>query len=157
MGDLRPYRQHAALCHHIINHTTKSDAPHSLTDGLQTVSYLQTREGTIAPVKGDGWPPVTDVNRQAWREIERKSTLARKKVASGQFSCLYYHMTVQQMNILLLARSNGQAPWKVLLHLIPFFFRRLTTATLQNYADLFQVTPDDLRKGRISSAPDTTP
>jgi len=139
-----------------MNHI-KSNTPHSVTDGLQTVSYLQTREGTIAPVKGDGWPPVNDVNRQAWREIERKITVSRNKVASGRFSCLYYYMTVHQMNILLLARSTSQAPWKVLLHMIPFFFRRLTATPLQNYADLFQVTPDDLRKGRMNSAPDTTP
>lgn len=106
--------------------------------------------GIFELVAGDGWQPVNDVNRQAWREIEKKVDLARRKVAAGRFSCLYYHMVANQMNVFLLARYTGQRPWTVFSHLLPFFFQRLSVEQVQKYADLFHLSPADLAKTACS-------
>lgn len=140
-------------------HDTTSASRHSVTsvtNGLQTISYRQNRKGIIEPVQGEGWAPVNDVNRQAWLEIEKKVHKSKEKVNTGRYSCLHYYMTVHQMTPLLLARSTRQSFWQVLLHLVPFIFKRLPPATLQKYSDLFQVAPHDLQKGRMHSALDSS-
>ena len=132
--------------------TDPPDTADSITDGLQTVSYAQNSQGQLEQVKGQGWQPVNDVNRQAWREIEKQIEQARSRVVSGRASCLYYYMIANQMSITLLARYSGQSSLRVRLHLIPFFFRRLTAGQLQRYADLFQISSRDLKKGALLPA-----
>lgn len=122
-----------------------------ITEGLKSVSYSVNSKGEYELVPGSGWQPVNVVNRQAWREIEKKIALSRKKVASGRVSCLHYYMTANQMDIGLLARYTEHSRWLVRLHLIPFIFNRLNPDTIKKYADLFMVSPDDLTSGKLKA------
>ena len=133
-------------------HTETTDKAASITDGLQTVSYTANSQGKLEQVKGPGWQPTGDVNRQAWQEIEKQIEQARNRVAAGRASCLYYYMVANQMSILLLARYSRQSPLLVLMHLIPFFFAILSETRLERYAALFQVTPEDLARGDLRPA-----
>ena len=119
----------------------------SITDGIQTISYVADQQGNQELVSGAVWQPVNIVNRQAWQEIDRDIEQAKEKVASGRASCLYYYMIANQMNPGLLAQYTRQSRWRVHVHLIPFFFSRLKTSSLNRYAQLFQVLPDDLIQG----------
>ena len=130
---------------------TPSD-PHpdeDITEGQKIVSYSVNRQGDYELVQESVWQPVNVVNHQAWREIEKKIDLSRKQVEAGRVSCLHYYMIANQMDIGLLARYTRQSRWKVRLHLMPCFFRRLSAGTLQNYARLFDVSPEDLAAGRL--------
>lgn len=131
---------------------TEDDRLFSVTDGLKTISYACNSNGRIEVVEGDGWQPVNDVNGLAWREIERQIDRARDRVASGRTSCLYYYMVANQMSISLLAHYTRQWRLTVLLHLIPFFFKRLPIVKVQKYADLFLVLPEDLIRGELRPA-----
>ena len=124
----------------------------SITDGLHTLNYSPNRSGQIITRKEDSWQPVSEVNHQAWEEINRHIARALRKVASGQASCLYYYMVANQMNALLLASYTGQPFWKICLHLRPFFFKRLSRKQLNLYAQLFEVSEDDLLLGRLLPA-----
>ena len=123
-----------------------------ITEGQKIVSYSVNKDGTYEQVPQSVWQAVNVVNHQAWQEIEKKIIHSREKVLSGQVSSLHYYMTANQMNIGLLAQYTGQLRWQVWLHLIPFFFNRLSAATLQKYSELFNVTVDDLRRGRLMPA-----
>jgi hypothetical protein len=122
-----------------------------ITDGLETVSYSMNSKGEYELVPGLGWQPVNVVNRQAWQHIEKNIALSRKKVGAGRASCLHYYMTVNQMDIGLLAGYTGQSRWLVRLHLIPFIFVRIRPKTVQKYAAFFQVSPDDLINGILKA------
>lgn len=128
--------------------TTEQPA-HSLTDGLKIVSYAPGDDGRPAPVSSESWQPVSEVNLQAWQEIDKQVDRARRRVSNGRTSCLYYYMIANQMNTLLLARYTRQSPLRVVLHLLPFVFKRLSKERLCRYADLFQITPEDLKKGTL--------
>ena len=130
---------------------TTADHPpdEDITEGQKIVSYSVNSNGDYELVPEFIWQPVNVVNQQAWREIEKKIALSRKKVFAGLVSCLHYYMTANQMDTGLLAQYTGQSRWRVRLHLVPFIFHRLSAATLRNYAHLFQISPDDLIKGRI--------
>jgi hypothetical protein len=131
---------------------TACDQAQSITDGLQTLTYTPNSSGRITASKKESWQPVNEVNHQAWEEIDRHIARATRKIASGQASCLYYYMVANQMSTLLLARYTRQPLWKVFLHLLPFFFKRLSRRQLRPYARLFQVSEDDLLAGRLLPA-----
>ena len=108
-------------------------------------------EGEYALVSGPGWQPLNVVNRQAWLEIEKSIVASKEKISSGRVSCLHYYMTANQMDISLLARYTNQSRLKIRLHLIPLFYRHLGPKALLKYADLFQVSQDDLKNGRLKA------
>lgn len=120
-----------------------------LTAGQKIVSYTCNDRGEYELVQQFAEQPVTVANRQAWEEIERQVERSRSEVLSGRVSCLHYYMTMALMDPGLLAKYAGLPRWKVRLHLFPFFFARLSAATLQKYADVFNISPDDLRAGRL--------
>lgn len=115
-----------------------------INDGLRIINYRAGSDGRCRRHQDYGWQPVNIVNRQAWQEIEKQIDAAKRKIAAGTASCLYYYMVANQMTPVLLARYTDQPSWLVRLHLRPFIFKRLGRATLQKYADLFQVAPADL-------------
>jgi hypothetical protein len=124
----------------------------SITDGLHTLNYRPNGSGQIATETLDSWQPVNEVNQQAWEEIERHIARATRKISSGRASCLYYYMVANQMNPPLLASYTRLPLWKVYLHLLPFFFKRLSTRQLEPYATLFQISADDLLACRLLPA-----
>jgi hypothetical protein len=126
-----------------------SSPEEGIADGLTIVSYAADSKGKQALVPGSFWQPVNDVNRQAWLEIEKHIEVSQRKVASGKVSCLHFYMTANQMDVGLLAQYSNQARWRVRLHLRPFFFNRLGSAAVNRYAEVFQVSPDDLIRGKL--------
>lgn len=128
---------------------TDNAAREEITAGHRIVSYSRNSRGEYEMVPEFICQPVTVANQQAWGEIDRQIARSRAKVLAGRVSCLHYYMTAALMDTGLLAHYTGQPRWKVRLHLMPFFFARLSAAALQNYADLFNVSPDDLSAGRL--------
>lgn len=125
------------------------DSSQEITEGQKIVRYSPNRLGEYELVSDFIGQPVTVANKQAWQEIDRQITRSRKLVQAGHRSCLHFYMTAALMDTGLLAGYTGQPRWKVALHLIPFFFRRISPATLKKYANLFKVSPDDLTMGRL--------
>ncbi|RWX46845.1 hypothetical protein VT98_12533, partial [Candidatus Electrothrix communis] len=119
----------------------------SVTDGLHTVSYVADAQGEQELISGSVWQPVNIVNRQAWEEIEEHIAASKENVAQGRVSCLHYYMIANQMDTGLLAKYTGQVRCLVRLHLVPFIFRRLGRKTLDRYAKVFLVSPEDLIQG----------
>jgi len=123
-----------------------------IAHGLKTVSYVANAKGNQELVPGSIWQPVNIVNRQAWQEIEKHIESSKEKVASGRVSCLHYYMTANQMDTGLLAQYTRQTRWRVRLHLVPFFFTRLRSTIINRYAEVFQVSPEDLIQGALKPA-----
>jgi hypothetical protein len=122
-----------------------------ITDGLEIISYVANNNGSQELVSGSMWHPVSVVNRQAWQEIEKKIEASKRKIATGQVSCLHYYMTANQMDTGLLAKYTAQPRWLVRLHLIPFFFNRLRAVTLNKYVKIFKVPQGDLIQGKLGT------
>ncbi len=120
-----------------------------IADGLKTVSYVANAQGNQKLVSGSIWQPVNIVNHQAWQEIEKHIEQSKEKIRRGQVSCLHYYMTANQMNTTLLAQYTCQSRWAVFLHIKPFFFKRLGHKTIEKYAEVFKVTPDDLLQAKL--------
>lgn len=91
-----------------------------------------------------GWETENIAKSLAWEHIHEKINLARLAVQAGRKSPLEYWRECRQMDLALLA-SNVRLPrWRVWLHLRPFFFNRLNEKTLKRYADVLNLTPQQL-------------
>lgn len=121
----------------------------SITGGVKIISYVANNKGNQELVQGSMWSAVDVVNHQAWQEIDKHITASKEKVAAGRASCLHYYMTANQMDAGLLASYTRQPRWLVRLHLIPFCFSRLRSRTLGKYAEVFNVSKDDLIQGEL--------
>lgn len=121
----------------------------NITDGLKIVSYVANKNGNQELVQESMWSPVDVVNHQAWQEIDKHIEASKEKVAAGRASCLHYYMTANQMDTSLLASYTNQPRWLVCLHLLPFCFNRLRPESLTKYAEVFNVSEDDLLQGEL--------
>lgn len=121
----------------------------NVTDGVKIISYVANNKGNQELVQSSMWSGVDVVNHQAWREIDKHIEASKEKVAAGRASCLHYYMTANQMDTSLLASYTRQSRWLVRLHLIPFCFSRLGPGTLRKYAEVFNVSQNDLIQGEL--------
>lgn len=120
-----------------------------ITDGVNIVRYSVNDNGEYKMVSGPGGQPMNVANHLAWEEIDKHIQRAREKVACKRMSCLYYYMVSNHMDVSLLAKYTRQSRLRVRLHLIPFIFNRLGPRSIATYAELFQVSVEDLMQGRI--------
>ncbi len=127
----------------------KNNSKSGVTDGLKIVSYQSNGGGICRSSLSDCWHGVDEVNQQAWQVIEKEINDAARKVEQGKYSCLYYYMVANQMDIPLLAGYTNQLWFRVWLHLRPYFFARVSDEVKRKYSELFQVTPEDLSAGRL--------
>ena len=121
-----------------------------ITDERREVCYAVDDQGRYVMTGSAGWEPKNIANRQAWQLIDIAATRALEKVHAGKASPLAYHMANHQMSVGLLAKYAETNRLKVLLHLRPGSFERMTPEQLKRYADAFGLPVSELK-----SVPDT--
>lgn len=123
-----------------------------ITGGLPVVQYTREVNGGYRRISSADTGIVDVVNRQAWQALDAEINAARLQVETGRVSPIHYYMMVNQMDPGLLGRYMGISAWRVRWHLRPMGFRCLRPALLRRYAELFQVTEQDLREGVLRAA-----
>jgi len=111
---------------------------------LSEVCYAVDERGRYVVAPSLGWEPKNIANSQAWQEVEQRALAALDRVRAGEASPLFFHMTRHQMSTPLLARYVGLFRWRVRRHLTPKGYAKMSPAHRQRYADLFEVSVDDL-------------
>jgi len=83
--------------------------------------------------------------QQAWDNINEKVEAIKQKVISGKLSPVAYYMEKNIMDVALLAKYMGLWRWTVKKHLKPKHFNKLPPETIEQYADIFNITADQLK------------
>lgn len=112
----------------------------------KAVCYALDEEGGYVLASTAGWNPVNLANRQAWEELARELAAIHEEVRAGHKSPLAYHMAQRQMDAALLARYTRLSRWRVRRHLRPEIFARLDRELLARYAEVLQLSVEDLRR-----------
>ena len=110
----------------------------------KAVCYALDETGGYVLAPTAGWNPVNLANRQAWEELARELADIHGEVLAGRKSPLAYHMARRQMDAALLARYAGLFRWRVRRHLRPAIFARLDRELLARYAEVLQLSVEDL-------------
>ncbi len=107
--------------------------------------YSLDEDGNYTTVKSVGWDPKNAVMQQAWDNINEKIEETKQKVIEGKLSPIAYYMEKNIMDVGLLSKYMGLWKWTVKKHLRPKHFNKLSEEIIIQYADIFNITPGQLR------------
>ena len=117
-----------------------------MPEEVYEVCYALDEDGRYVLKESAGWEPKNIVNDQAWEIIKAQVADVLGHIHAGRLSPLAFHMTRNQMSIGLLAKYVRLSRWRVRRHLKPQVFARLKPAVLERYADVFEITVEQLLK-----------
>lgn len=126
----------------------KSEVPQdksTLENFSREVCYAKDDNGSYNTALSTGWSVKAEALENAWEEIDRLKEEARKEVAAGLKSPIYYFMQHKLMDITLLAAYTGF--WKITVrrHFKPSVFEKLSEKKLSTYADVFEISMQELK------------
>jgi hypothetical protein len=109
------------------------------------VCYATDNKGNYTTELSNGWEVKNSANDAAWQDIEERVRTAKEKVLKNEASPIVYFMELKLMDTKVLAGYAGFWPWQVRRHLRPDVFKQLSDRRLQRYADVFEVTIEELK------------
>ena len=107
--------------------------------------YTLDEEGNYTTSYSVGWDVKNTIINNAWGVINEKMEEARQKVLKGEASPILYYMEKTIMDSSLLAKYTGFWKWTVKKHLKPKGFNKLDETALKEYADIFDLTVEELK------------
>ena len=109
------------------------------------VMYATQADGTYSQTQSVGWEAENLVLEQAWDEIDRQLAEEKTRVQQGLTSPLAYYMIKNRMDLPILASYMNKWQWQIKRHLKPRIFDQLNQKTLNKYAEVFNITVQQLK------------
>src|SRR3954470_5838876 len=131
----------------------KEDVPQdvsALGKITKEVCYATDSEGKYTTELSKGWDVKITALDKAWEDIDVRITNAKQKVLNGEASPLLFFMEKGIMDISLLADYTGFWQWQIKRHLKPDVFKKLSDKKLQRYAEVFNVSVNDLKNMKVN-------
>jgi len=130
----------------------KEDVPQDLSSlGKITteVCYATDESGNYTTQQSRGWDVKISALDVTWENVEKRAAVAREKVSKGEVSPLLYFMEKNVMDVAILSGYTGIWKWRIRRHLKPAVFRKLSDATLQKYAEVFNCSVAGLKSMNV--------
>jgi hypothetical protein len=125
----------------------KEDVPQDLSSlGKITkeVCYATDASGKYTTELSKGWEVKMSALDVAWQDIGERVAAARAKVLKQEASPLLFFMELKLMDVGVLAAYTGFWKWQVRRHLRPAVFKKLSARRLRRYAEVFDISIEDL-------------
>jgi hypothetical protein len=113
------------------------------------VCYATDHSGKYVTQLSKGWEVKINALDVAWEDIEVRVTKAKEKVLAKQASPLLFFMERGLMTLSILAGYTGFWKWQVKRHLQASVFEKLSPKKLQRYAEIFNVSVEDLKNMKV--------
>jgi hypothetical protein len=110
------------------------------------ICYAVDESGKYTTALSNGWEVKSAALEVAWKDVEQRIEAAREKVRNKEASPILFFMELRVMDIPIVAAYTGFWKWKVKKHLQYDVFQKLSDSKLSKYAELFEVTVEDLKK-----------
>lgn len=107
--------------------------------------YVVDENGNYTKSLSKGWEVKAAALDLAWDDIEIRVETARQKVLQGNASPILYYMELKIMDLSIISAYTGFWGWQVKRHLKPQVFAKLSHKKLQKYANLFEVSIDEIK------------
>lgn len=112
---------------------------------LKELCYAVDENGNYTTVKSSGWDPKTIALNNAIEEINQRVEDAKARVLNNITSPIEFYMELHKMDAQILASYVGLWEWRVKRHFKPKIFNKLSSKTLQKYADVFEISIEQLK------------
>jgi hypothetical protein len=119
--------------------------PSALGKITKEICYAVDETGKYGTALSNGWEVKVSALDKAWQDVEQRIAAARQRVSDKEASPLLFFMELHVMDIPIVAAYTGFWKWQVKKHLKPSGFDKLSESRLQKYADLFEVSIQDLK------------
>lgn len=127
----------------------KSEVPQDKSNlesaSFRELCYAVDEDGKYTTENSSGWDPKTIALNNAIQDINERIENAKTKVLTKQTSPIEYYMELHKMDLPILASYVGFFQWQVKRHFKPKVFQKLSQKKLQKYADVFEVSMDQLK------------
>ena len=112
---------------------------------FKELCYAVDENGEYTTVNSSGWDPKTIALNKAIEEIKLRVEGAKHRVLNHQTSPIEYYMEYHKMDLPILASYVGMWKWRVKRDFKPHVFQKLSDKTLQKYADVFEISIQQLK------------
>jgi hypothetical protein len=109
------------------------------------VCYATDESGKYTTELSQGWDVKINALDVTWNDIQQKINAARESVLHNEVSPILFFMEKNVMNIAILSSYTGFFKWQIKRHLKPAVFKKLSNKKLNTYAEVFNVTIDELK------------
>jgi hypothetical protein len=130
----------------------KEDIPQDLSalgKITREVCYVTDEKGNYTTELSRGWEVKITALDTAWKDIDTRIAEARQKVMNREASPLLFFMERVLMDVPILAGYTGFWKWQVKRHLRPAIFDQLSERKLRRYAEVFNVSLEELRSMNV--------
>jgi hypothetical protein len=111
----------------------------------QVILYVEKEDGKYEPMQTGSYITKNFLDDYELKRHHLEESL-QKKVRSGEVSPIYYYMVLEELTLSELAARAGFRKRKVKKHLEAACFHTLPAETLQLYADVFNISVEDMLK-----------
>jgi hypothetical protein len=119
--------------------------PGALNKLTKELSYAVDDKGNYTTALSAGWEVKNTALDVAWTDVEKRIHDAKQKVLNGEASPLLYYMELKLMDPAIVASYTGFWKWQIKRHMKPAVFKNLSESKLGKYAEVFEVTVDELK------------
>jgi hypothetical protein len=109
------------------------------------VCYATDEQGKYTTALSNGWEVKTNALDVTWENIQHKVEAAKAKVLNNEASPILFFMEKNIMDINILSSYTGFFKWQIKRHLKPAVFNNLSPKKISKYAEVFNVTVDELK------------
>lgn len=117
-----------------------------LINFTKEVCYAVDDTGKYVSELSTGWDVKTEALNVAWEDINNRVEEAKQKMERGEVSPVMFFMELKLMDLATLADYTGFWQWTIKRHFKPSVFRGLSERRINKYAEVFEVSADELRK-----------
>ncbi len=112
---------------------------------FRELCYAVDENGEYTTENSTGWEPKTVALNNAIDDINERIEDAKSRVIKSETSPIEYYMELHKMDVGILASYVGFWQWKVKRHFKPLVFIKLSDKTLQKYAEIFEISVEELK------------
>lgn len=114
-------------------------------NNVRELLYATDEQGNYTTALSKGWEPKSIALSNAMDDISERMELAKAEIKAGNASPIVYFMEASKMDLGILASYVSMWKWRVKRHFKPSIFAKLSEKTLQKYAEVFEISVDELK------------
>lgn len=113
---------------------------------FKELCYAVDDNGEYTTAHSTGWNPKKIALDNAIEEINARIADAKTRVENNETSPIEYYMELHKMDLGILSSYVGLWQWRVKRHFKPSIFKKLSSKTLEKYAEVFNITVEELQQ-----------
>ena len=112
---------------------------------IKELCYAVDENGNYTTALSSGWEPKSIALDGSMQLIEQRIELARQQVINNEVSPIVYFMEKSKMDVQILSDYVSMWKWRVKRHFKPAVFTKLNDRVLKKYADVFEISVEELK------------